>query len=78
MTRKQYNKKMRQLQRNLFLFGKANGMGPYKSADRVAPPHWGTIIPTGKHAGERLTSYAQAWDMVSDCLKGSDLLQGIE
>ena len=78
MTRKQYTKKMRQLQHNIRVYGKAHGMGPYKSADRVAVPHWGVIITAGKHEGERLTSYAQAWDMVKDCLKGTNLLQGIE
>ena len=66
-----------QLQRNLDAYAKANGLKTSKCADRVCTPNWGFEITIGKHAGEKLTSYAQCWDMFCECLKGTDALKGI-
>lgn len=77
MTRKQYVKKVRQLQRNIAAYGKKTNGKKLASADRVNIPNWGYVIPAGSHAGEVLRTYQQSWDMVSECLKGTDLLNGI-
>lgn len=77
MTRKQYEKKVRQLQQNLVKYNKKTNGSKIVNADRVNRPNWGYLIPYGAHAGEVLRTYQQAWDMVSECLKGTDLLNGI-
>ena len=78
MTRKQYVKKIRQFQRNAARHAKEYGLKAPKSADRIPTPKWGTIVPIGSHKGERLSSYAQTWDIISEMLKGTTLLEGIE
>lgn len=77
MTRKQYRKKARQLQRNIARYAKKTGGRKVTTADRVSIPIWGTVIGAGKHEGEVLRSYEQCWDMMRDALKGTDLLAGI-
>lgn len=66
-----------QLQRNLNAYGKANGLKTTKCADRVGVPKWGAEITIGKYAGEKLTSYAQSWEILCEALKGTDVLKGI-
>ena len=78
MTKKQYEKKIRQVQRNLAKYSKENGFRPLKTADRIQIPHWGTVIVWGKHQGEILRTYQQAWDMVSETLRGTPAMEGIE
>jgi hypothetical protein len=78
MTRKQYVKKMRQLQRNLNIYAKEHGMKISKTADRVRTPIWGTEIIIGSHKGEKLLSYAQSWDLISETLKGTPCMEGIQ
>lgn len=77
MTRNQYQKNVRQLQRNIARYAKNTGGRRITRADRVNVPIWGTVIMAGSHAGETLRSYKQAWDMMSEALKGTDLLNGI-
>lgn len=77
MTRKQYEKKVRQLQRNIARYAKDTGGKRITRADRVNIPNFGTVIQIGKYEGKTLNSYKQAWDMMSDALKGTDLLDGI-
>ena len=77
MTRKQYEKKVRQLQRNIARYAKATGGRRITGADRVNVPTWGTVVVVGKHAGETLRSYKQAWEMMREALEGTDLLAGI-
>lgn len=78
MTRKQYRKKMRQVQRNLARLSKETGGRKFTTADRVQIPLWGSVIVAGKHEGEVLRSYEQAWSMIADALKGTPALAGIE
>ena len=78
MTRKQYEGKMRQLLHNLERIGRANGTKSSHHADRVAVPTWGTPITYGRHDGEILTSYAQAWDMLVDILGITKAFEGIK
>lgn len=78
MTKKQYRGKMMQLQRNLDKIGKAAGMKHSNCTDRVAIPNWGVTITYGKHKGEILTSYEQAWDMISEFLQGTPSFEGIK
>lgn len=78
MTRKQYKKKVRQLQRNIARYAKETGGRRIARADRVNTPIWGTVITAGKYAGQTLRSYKQAWEMMSDALRGTNLLAGIE
>ena len=77
MTRNQYVKKMRQLQRNIARYAKETGGPRITRADRVLIPIWGTVIPCGKYEGQVLRSYRQAWDMMAEALRGTDLLAGI-
>lgn len=77
MTRKQYEKKVRQVQRNIARYAKENGCRRITRADRVNVPIWGSVIGAGSHAGETLRSYKQAWEMMSEALKGTNLLAGI-
>lgn len=77
MTRKQYEKKVRQLQRNIARYAKETGGRRITRADRVNTPNFGTVIQAGKYEGQTLRSYAQAWDMMSEALKGTTLLDGI-
>ena len=78
MTRKQYESKVRQLQRNMAKEAKANGSKVSTKADRVGTPHWGTEILVGSYKGEKLRSYAQAWDILKECLGKTSLFEGIE
>ena len=78
MTKKQYVKKVRQVQRNIARYAKETGGRSIHTADRVRIPSFGTIIPAGIHQGEVLRSYAQCWDMMSHALKGTDLLDGVQ
>ena len=66
-----------QLQRNLNKIAKAEGMKTSNCVDRVATPNWGVTITCGKHKGEILTSYSQAWDMISEFLQGTPAFEGI-
>ena len=77
MTRKQYAKKVRQLQRNIARYAKETGGQRIQTADRVRVPIWGSVIGVGKYEGQILRSYQQAWDMMADALRGTDLLNGI-
>ncbi len=77
MTKKQYEKKVRQLQRNIARYAKETGGRRVARADRVNTPKFGMIVPTGKYEGQTLRSYKQAWDMMYEVLKGTDLLAGI-
>ena len=78
MTKKQYAKKIRQVQRNLAKYSKENGLHPIKTADRIGIPVWGSVIVWGKHQGEILRTYQQAWDIVSEALRGTYAMEGIE
>ena len=77
MTRKQYKRKMMQLQRNIDRYGKENGLKRTQKPDRVNRPNFGTIIQYGKYQGQVLRSYKQTWDMVYDVLKNTDIMKGI-
>ena len=77
MTKKQYAKKVRQLQRNIARYAKETGGRKVTTADRVRVPNFGAVIGAGKYEGQTLRSYKQAWDMMADALKGTDLLVGI-
>lgn len=76
MTRKQYRGKMMRLQRNLNKYAKEHGL-PTTRADDVNTPNWGYVIEHGKYKGETLLSYEQAWNMVTEALKGCDCIKGI-
>lgn len=76
MTRKQYESKVRQMQRNLQRYAKEHGMKG-SNADRVGRPHFGVVIAGGIHAGETLRSYQQAWDTLYFTLKDCDCMRGI-
>lgn len=78
MTKKQYRGKMIQLRYNLDKTGKAAGCKPSKSIYKVPTPNWGTQIDFGKHAGEILTSYEQAWDILSETLGKTPAFEGIK
>lgn len=78
MTRKQYVAKMRQFQRNVAKYAKENGLPVPKSSDRVLTPRWGSVVTIGSHKGEMLTSYAQAWDIIEETLRGTTLLEGLK
>lgn len=78
MTRKQYAKKMRQLQRNLNKYAKEHGMKISKTADRIGTPKWGSEIIIGSHKGEKITSYAQCWELMKELLTGTPCMEGIE
>ena len=69
---------MMQVQRNIDKYAKENGLKPGKRSDRVGTPHWGTIIQSGSHKGERLSSYGQSWDIITETLKGTTFLEGIK
>ena len=77
MTRKQYEKKVRQLQRNLYRYAKENGTKVTSKADIVGRPKFGTIISVGIHKGEVLKSYQQSWDILYFILKDCDCMKGI-
>ena len=78
MTKKQYEKKMRQLMRNLKKYAKENGYyKPFKE-DQIKTPAWGVVIGAGKHQGEILRTYQQAWDMLTECLNGTPVMEGVE
>jgi hypothetical protein len=77
MTKKQYEKKVRQLQRNIPRYARETGGRRVTRADRVNTPNFGMVIPCGKYEGQTLRSYKQAWDMMYDVLKGTDLMSGI-
>ena len=77
MTRNQYEKKVRQLQRNIAKYAKETGGTRVARADRVNYPKFGMVIPIGKYEGQVLRSYQQAWEMMYEVLKGTNLLDGI-
>lgn len=77
MTRKQYVSKMRQFQRIIAKHAKETGLKVPKTVDRVNKPLWGQTILIGPHKGERLISYAQAWNTVEYALKGTSILEEI-
>ena len=77
MTRKQYRKKVRHLQRNIARFAKENGLSRITGADRVQIPNFGKVICSGRHEGQILRSYAQCWDMLSDALSGTVAMKDI-
>ena len=78
MTKKQYEKKMRQLRRNLKKYAKENDFyKPFKE-DQIKTPTWGVVICAGKHQGEILRTYQQAWDMISEIMRGTPAIEGIE
>jgi hypothetical protein len=78
MTRNQYEKKVRHLQRNLNRYAKENGLRRSRTADRVMTPNWGSVIVAGKHEGEILRSYEQCWEMMAEFLKGTPAFNGID
>lgn len=78
MKRKQYERKMMQLQRNIDKYAKENGLKRTQKPDRVSIPNFGSIIKYGKYQGQVLRSYKQSWDMVYDVLKNTDLMKGIK
>ena len=40
-------------------------------------PKWGSVVEIGKHKGEKLQSYEQAWDIFWEVLKDTDCMKGI-
>lgn len=74
MTRKQYRRKMMQLQRDFTAWAKKNGYEYSKNTDRVNTPNWGCVITVGPHKDEILRSYAQMWDTIEYIFKGVDLM----
>lgn len=78
MTRKQYRKKVRQLQRNIARYAKETGGKRIPRADNVNIPKFGTVMTAGIYEGQVLRSYNQAWEMMAEALKGTDLLAGIQ
>lgn len=67
-----------QFQRNVDKYAKERGMKRCQKPDRVTIPNWGTEITVGSHKGEKLTSYAQCWDMICEGVKGTAFLNGIK
>lgn len=78
MTRKQYQKKVRHLQRNLDRYAKENGLRRCRNVDRVMIPNWGTVIVAGQYEGQILRSYKQCWEMMAEFLRGTPAFDGIE
>lgn len=78
MTRNQYRKKVRQLQRNIARYAKATGGRRIPRADHVNIPKFGMVMTAGIYEGQVLRSYKQAWEMMADALKGTNLLDGIQ
>ena len=78
MTKKQYIKRVRQLQRNMAKSSKENMQVIFHSADRINTPNWGVEITYGSHKGEKLHSYQQCWDMLKDVLGKTYLFEGIQ
>ena len=68
---------MMQFQRNIDKYAKEHEMKRSQKPDRVAIPNWGIEITVGSHKGEKLTSYAQGWDMICEIMKDTTLLDGI-
>ena len=64
MTKKQYNRRMMELKRKI---AKESGR-KHHHTDRKCTPVWGTVIKTGSHKGEILTSYQQAWEVISEII----------
>lgn len=77
MTKKKYVSKVRQMQRNLARYAKENGCHKVTKAEEVNTPKWGEEILVGRHKGEILRSYQQAWDTLYDVLKDCDCMKGI-
>lgn len=77
MTKKRYVSKVRQLQRNLARYAKENGSNKIPQAEKVGTPRWGSEILEGRHQGEILRSYQQAWDTLWDILKDCDCMNNI-
>lgn len=78
MTRKQYKRKMMQLQRNINKYAEEKSLPKSKNTDRVSTPNWGTIITIGSQKGEILTSYKQAWEIICETFSDTGFLCGIE
>ena len=64
--------------RNLKKYAKEKGLADVKITDRIYTPVWGREITYGRHLGEKLYSYQQAWDLAVDVLKDTPALKGIE
>lgn len=77
MTRKQYKRKVMRVYRNLREYAIENNLTIPKMTDRILTPNWGMVITCGKYKGEKIYSYAKAWDMISDTLKGTHAMNGI-
>lgn len=77
MTKKKYISKVRQMQRNLDRYAKDNGTHRISRADEVSIPKWGSVIGDGRHKGEIMRSYQQAWDTLWDILKDCDCMKNI-
>lgn len=77
MTRKQYERKMMQVQRNLDKYAKEHGLKRTQKPDRVNRPNFGVVIPYGKYQGQVLRSYEQCCDMVYDVLKDTPVMDGV-
>lgn len=73
MTRKQYRKKVMQLQRKLTAWAKKKRLVYSKNTDRISAPNWGCLITLGPHEGEVLRSYAQAWETIEYVFNGVTL-----
>ena len=76
MTRKQYERKMMQLLRNINRYSKANGFRTSKRTDRIPIPDWKAM---SESAGYPIRSYEQAWDLMVRTLGDiPDFFEGIE
>ncbi len=77
MTKKQYQRKVMQLLRNMKADVEKKGIKTKMMTDRVNTPNWGNEIPTGKYKGQKLTSYEQCWDMLCEVLKGTPAMNDL-
>lgn len=65
MTRKRFFKLRQALMTKVMADSKSKGIDVkgywlYK----MPTPNWGTVIPYGEHAGKKLVSYEQAWEVL--------------
>ena len=74
MTRKQYNKKMRQFAANINEYAEKNGLKKSRQIYRFPIPKFGTIVEYGKYKGQKLTSYKMCWDVIYDTIKDNEQL----
>lgn len=78
MTRKQFVKRMRVFYANIRKIGIKNGHTS-KGTTRVPIPKWGYECNIGRHKGEKIVSYQQAWEHIVDCMYDvPEFLEGID